>query len=76
MRGLALRLLGPPQVTLDGSAVSFDTRKAIALLAYLACTRRPYTREAHAALLWPEYADARNALRRTLSTVQQALGPG
>lgn len=76
MRGLALRLLGPPQVTLDGSAVSFDTRKAIALLAYLACTRRPHTRAALAALLWPEYADARNALRRTLSTVQQALGPG
>lgn len=76
MRGLALRLLGPPQVTLDGSAVSFDTRKAIALLAYLACTRRPHTRETLAALLWPEYADARNALRRTLSTLQHALGPG
>jgi DNA-binding SARP family transcriptional activator/tetratricopeptide (TPR) repeat protein len=76
MRGLALRLLGSPQVTLDGSAVSFDTRKAIALLAYLACTGRPHTRGALATLLWPEYADARNALRRTLSTLQHALGPG
>lgn len=76
MRGLALRFLGPPQIALDGLPISFDTRKAVALLAYLACTRRPHTREALAALLWPEYADARNALRRTLSSLQRALGPG
>lgn len=76
MRGLALRLLGAPRITIDGQAVHFDTRKAVALLAYLACTGRPHSREALAALLWPEYAGARNALRRTLSSLQQVLGPG
>jgi DNA-binding SARP family transcriptional activator/tetratricopeptide (TPR) repeat protein len=76
MPRLALALLGSPQVTLDGAAVRFDTRKAVALLAYLACTGHPHSRDALAALLWPEYADARNALRRTLSTVQRTLGEG
>jgi len=73
---LALALLGSPQVTLDGVPVRFDTRKAVALLAYLACTRRRHSREALAALLWPDYAEARNALRRTLSTLQRSLGEG
>ena len=53
-----------------------DTRKATALLAYLAVTGRSHAREALAALLWPEYDDehARAALRRTLSTLRAALG--
>ncbi|MBC8076881.1 MAG: hypothetical protein H7Y32_12455, partial [Chloroflexales bacterium] len=76
MHDLAIFLLGPPQVIRDAAHVSFDTRKAVALLAYLICTRRSHSREALAALLWPEYADARNALRRTLSTLQHALGTG
>jgi hypothetical protein len=45
-------------------------------LAHLACTRHAHSREALAALLWPEYADARNAPRRTLSTLQNGLGQG
>ena len=76
MQSLAIVLLGSPQIALDGAPVSFDTRKAVALLAYLACTKRGLSRERLAALLWPEYADARNALRRTLSTLQHAIGPG
>ncbi len=76
MRKLAIALLGPPQITQDGVQIKFDTRKAIALLAYLACTRRSHSREALAALLWPEYADARNGLRRTLSAIQRVLGTG
>lgn len=74
MPQLAIALLGPPQIERDGVRVGFDTRKATALLAYLACTGRAHSRDALAALLWPEYADARNALRRTLSTIQRALG--
>lgn len=76
MGGLALHLLGSPLIRLDDGPAHFDTRKATALLAYLACTGHAHTREALAALFWPEYADARNALRRTLSTLQHALGPG
>lgn len=76
MQGLAITLLGSPRITLDGLPVSFDTRKAVALLAYLACTRNRHSRDALATLFWPEYTDARNALRRTLSALQRALGPG
>lgn len=74
--GVAIALLGPPQITRNGAPVSFDTRKAVALLAYPAVTGRAHSREALAVLLWPEYADARNALRRTLSTLHGALGDG
>lgn len=76
MHNLAISLLGPPQIMRDGVQISFDTRKAVALLAYLACTHRGHSHEALAALLWPEYADARNALRRTLSAIQRVLGAG
>src|SRR4029453_13739214 len=76
MARLTLALLGSPQIALDEASLHFDTRKAVALLAYLACTRHAHSREALAALLWPESADARNALRRTLSAIQHSLGPG
>ena len=35
-----LTLLGPPRVEVDGRRVGFDTRKAMALLAYLALQRQ------------------------------------
>jgi hypothetical protein len=46
------------------------------LLAYLVVVRRPTSRDALAALLWPEAdgTDARNALRRTLSVLRSGLG--
>jgi len=53
-----------------------DTRKATALIAYLAVTGQPQARDSLAALLWPD-ADAeraRGALRRTLSTLRTGLG--
>lgn len=52
-----------------------DTRKAIAVLAYLAL-EGPQSRESLAGLLWPESTDtrARAALRRTLSVLNRALG--
>ena len=40
VRELGLALLGPPVVTADGVPVSFDTRKATAVLALLAVTGR------------------------------------
>jgi DNA-binding SARP family transcriptional activator len=76
---IQMRLLGPVTVEVDGAPLAVDTRKAIALLAYLGVTRRPASREAIAALLWPE-ADgpaARGSLRRTLSVLNGGLGePG
>ena len=56
--------------------VTFDTRKATALLGYLAVTARPQRRETLAALLWPDADEtrARSALRRTLSVVRKELG--
>ncbi len=76
VRELGLDLLGPPVVTADGVPVSFDTRKATAVLAVLAMAGREVGRERLAALLWPE-ADttrARASLRRTLSVTAAAVG--
>jgi predicted ATPase/DNA-binding SARP family transcriptional activator len=75
---LRLAVLGPPRLQLDGAAVEVDTRKAIALLVYLAVTGERHGREALAGLLWPEYdeAHARAALRRTLSALNKGLRGG
>jgi len=78
MTELRLALLGPPVVLRDGTPVTFDTRKAIALLALLAVTGREHSREQLADLLWPE-ADStkgRASLRRTLSVTAAATGAG
>ncbi|HEX7735724.1 MAG TPA: AAA family ATPase [Ktedonobacteraceae bacterium] len=77
MARLALTLFGPPRVECDGAQVNTDTRKAIALLAYLAVTQQPHSRDTLAALLWPDYDQphARATLRRTLSALHKAL-PG
>lgn len=76
MDALRLLFLGPPQIEHNGVSVEVDTRKAIALLAYLATTGEPQTRERLAGLLYPDYDDAhaRGALRRTLSTLRHAVG--
>ena len=75
---ISIQLLGPVRVEVAGAPLAVDTRKAIALLAYLAVTGRPASRESLAALLWPEAdgADARAALRRTLSVLNAGLGAG
>ena len=73
---LEVTLLGPPRVERDGQPVTFDTRKAMALLALLALSERPRSREALCELLWPGHdpEHARGALRRTLSTLRKAVG--
>lgn len=75
MSRLALTLFGPPRIERDGCPVNTDTRKAIALIAYLAVTQQPHSRDTLAALLWPEYDQphARATLRRTLSVLHKAL---
>ncbi len=78
MPNLKIYLLGAPLVELGGKPAEFDTRKAIALLAYLSITREDHTRDALATVLWPELdqSRARAALRRTLSSLKNAVGEG
>ena len=66
---VTLLLLGAPRIEHDGEPIEVDTRKAIALVAYLAVTRERHVRDALAVLLWPEYnqSRARAALRRFVS---------
>ena len=73
---LTLEFLGPPRVVRDGTLVVVDTRKAVALLAYLAVTGQPHGRDASLAVLWPEYdqPSARASLRRTLSAPGRGSG--
>jgi DNA-binding SARP family transcriptional activator/Tfp pilus assembly protein PilF len=75
---LTLALLGPPRVERDGAPVQVDTRKAIALLAYLAMSGERLGRDLVAGMLWPDadQAHARAALRRTLTVTGKALGGG
>ena len=78
MARTTITLLGAPRVEHDGVPVEVDTRKATALVAYLAVTGRRHTRDALAGLLWPEYNQARSraALRRTLSSLKEAREEG
>jgi predicted ATPase/class 3 adenylate cyclase len=68
MSNLRLLLFGTPRLECDGTPVKITRRKVTALLAYLAVTGQPRSREALATLLWPDtdatgaYAYLRNAL--------------
>lgn len=75
---LDLTLLGAPRIERDGAMLDIPLRKAVALLAYLAVTGVPHTRDTLAALFWPE-ADqerARGALRFALAHLKAILGDG
>lgn len=72
---LEIRLLGPVDVSVDGLPLAVDTKKAVALLAYLAVSGQEHSRDHLADLLWPN-ADperARATLRRTLSALRSGL---
>jgi predicted ATPase len=73
-----LLFLGSPRIEIDGATLEVDTRKAVALLAYLALTRRPHARDSLVGLLWPDHGQkrARAALRRTLSSLARAREAG
>jgi DNA-binding SARP family transcriptional activator len=72
---LTVSLRGAPRTKRDGVPVTLDSRKAVALLAYLAITGEHQRREALMALLWPEsnQAHAHNSLRYTLSVLKKAI---
>ena len=76
--GLRLLLLGKPQILRDGVPVTgFVYNKALALLAYLAVTKRPHSRESLAGLLWGEMPDAAAManLRKILSVLREIAAP-
>lgn len=69
-------LLGTPRIEQNHRLIPVDRRKAMALLAYLAVTRQAHSREALAALLFPD-ADSGRALayvRNALWTLNKAPG--
>src|SRR5919204_3310577 len=73
---LTLKLFGPPRIEREGKPITLDTRKAVAIVAYLALAGRQ-SRDRLAAMFWPEATTerARGALRRTLSVLRtRALG--
>src|SRR5215467_8642504 len=76
MTQLNIYLLGFPRFERDGQTIDLDTRKASALIAYLTIAKQRQSRDTLATLLWPEFdqAHARATLRRTLSTLNKALG--
>ncbi|MBK8986599.1 MAG: AAA family ATPase [Chloroflexi bacterium] len=77
MKPLRLLLLGPPRIERDDQILEPDTRKATALLAYLALSGERPSRDWLAAFLWPDFDESRAkaALRRTLSALKTAVGP-
>jgi DNA-binding SARP family transcriptional activator len=78
MNLLIVTLLGGFGVEGDcGRPLAVPTRKAQALLAYLALTPgQAHPRDKLAALLWPDAGPARRGLRQTLFLLRRALGSG
>ena len=64
LSSLEIRLLGPLEVERDGRALELPpSRKARALLGYLAATGRSHAREQICDIFWDSPADPRGALR-------------
>jgi DNA-binding SARP family transcriptional activator/pimeloyl-ACP methyl ester carboxylesterase len=75
---LALRLLGPLRVERDGEPIDLPpSKKARALLGYLATTGREHRRQRLSDLLWDVADDPRGGLRWCLSKLRPLLdAPG
>ena len=75
MGHLYLSLLGTPRVRHGDMPLAFPTRKALALLVYLAVEGGLHSREKLAALFWPDsdQQHGRAMLRYTLTSLRRAL---
>ena len=73
MKRIELCLLGTPHIEHAGEPVHFDSRKTLALLAYLAITQRTHRRDSLASLLWPESGQqtGRSLLRGSLYSINK-----
>ena len=72
-----LSLLGHFELTGPHGAVELPSKKLAGLLAFLACTARPQSRDKLSALLWGSHFDAqaRQNLRQALFRLRKVLGP-
>ena len=76
-RRLSLRLLGPPEASIEeGRPLRFGTKKSLALLCYLAAEGGRHPRRELAELLWPmsDERHARTDLRSALAKLRKTLG--
>lgn len=74
---LEIRLLGPPRVLASGQILPLRRRKALALIAFLASSRTPHTRELLAAMFWPDAdRDSAHAQIRNHVWILRAAGLG
>ena len=75
MPSLRLHFLGIPRFERDDRPLELTSAKAVALLAYLAVTRAPQSRERLLGLLWADSSEdaARKNLRNTLWTIRKSL---
>ena len=73
---LRINLLGSPEVSIKDRPLRFKTKKAFALLCYLATEGGRHSRRGLAELLWPESDEqhARIALRSALVRLRKTLG--
>ncbi len=74
MSELKLTLLGSPQAMLGEKSMVVESRKALALLFYLAVTQQRHSRDRLATLFWPEQdqARARASLRQVVWLLRNA----
>lgn len=68
MDGLRIETFGGVQLKLGGETVKLSRRKSIALLVYLAVTGERHSREALAAMFWPE-----NTAKRAYANLRQVI---
>ncbi len=75
---LHFALLGPPQVYHGGQLLAFPSRKALALLIYLAVEEGAHARKTLSELFWPESdaSHARATLRATVLELRDVLTGG
>lgn len=75
-RSVVMRLFGSPVVEIDGAPIAISRNKTLALLAYLVCSARSFTRDHLAAMFWPESdsSRARGGLRQLLAELNRCLG--
>ena len=73
---LRVHLFGFPRCERDQENIPIPRRKTAALLAYLLVTAQPHSRDALAALFWPEddQSHARANIRKDLSRLKSGLG--
>lgn len=76
MPSVKLYLFGSPRIEVDDQSIELSLRKGHGLLAYLAVTAQPHSRDALATLFWPESNQkrARTNLRQMLYSVGQQVG--